>query len=508
MMRYYPTTDKKVHRQAQDLKVAKRTTGGETQPSKMPEINVPVLPGLQVKSFQDLLSECNKDHISKSLLHMQKALQLGCHANPTDEQKTLLEEAAKQLKQAEGEEKYLFIENTVEETTDMAGVEKTRVPPPPILLSRTDTKMVFRPASFNPSSGAKVAWYRIFARQATGANVKVRLNDYFLPGSGQPVPSFRCELSVSGLTPRERYMFAVAAFSADGKLIGGMVGDSTKAILASHPMPILMAWSYLSQTAYQVGYLHAVAESSLVLWRHFVAQPPPPEEVVYVTSVERDFKLTLLRLNKVIVTQTSPVLLRMFLASIFAYVDVRVKQGQLFCDRLSDHGPLYPGQIKRLRLCERMLVAMELSGWLNESSLALQAVIQSYGLLAPLIHYKIPVVPVMQVLERCLIVLQEIPPSQRKRRSQTITEGLHHMIACLTYHLAKVLRMWNQKALAGHINEAGRKMLSVDMDKETEEDAFPGIDKARRTMVQWLRRTRRTRRREAQVRQRQPRERR
>ena len=38
--------------------------------------------------------------------------------------------------------------------------------------------------------------------------------------------------------------------------------------------------------------------------------------------------------------------------------------------------------------------------------------------------------------------------------------------------------MWNQKALAGHINEAGRKMLSVDMDKETEEDAFPGIDKA------------------------------
>ena len=32
-----------------------------------------------------------------------------------------------------------------------------------------------------------MAWYRIFARQATGANVKVRLNDYFLPGSGQTV---------------------------------------------------------------------------------------------------------------------------------------------------------------------------------------------------------------------------------------------------------------------------------------------------------------------------------
>ena len=47
-----------------------------------------------------------------------------------------------------------------------------------------------------------------------------------------------------------------------------------------------------------------------------------------------------------IVSQTSPVLLRMFLASIFAYVDVRVKQGQLFCDRLCDSGPLYPGQVR------------------------------------------------------------------------------------------------------------------------------------------------------------------
>lgn len=44
-----------------------------------------------------------------------------------------------------------------------------------------------------------------------------------------------------------------------------------------------------------------------------------------------------------------------------------------------------------------MLVAIELAGWLNESNLALQAVVQCYGLLAPLIFYKIPSVPVFQV---------------------------------------------------------------------------------------------------------------
>ena len=44
-----------------------------------------------------------------------------------------------------------------------------------------------------------------------------------------------------------------------------------------------------------------------------------------------------------------------------------------------------------------MLVAMELAGWLNESNLAMQAVVQCYGLMVPLLHYKISSVPVIQV---------------------------------------------------------------------------------------------------------------
>ena len=54
-------------------------------------------------------------------------------------------------------------------------------------------------------------------------------------------------------------------------------------------------------------------------------------------------------------------------------------------------------QLKRLRECEKMIVALELAGWLNESNLALQGVVQCYGLVAPLIFYKIPSIPVFQV---------------------------------------------------------------------------------------------------------------
>ena len=61
------------------------------------------------------------------------------------------------------------------------------------------------------------------------------------------MPSFRCELSVRGLIPGEKYVFAVAAYTSEGKLIGNGIGESTKPVLASHPMPVLMAWAYLTQ---------------------------------------------------------------------------------------------------------------------------------------------------------------------------------------------------------------------------------------------------------------------
>lgn len=36
------------------------------------------------------------------------------------------------------------------------------------------------------------------------------------------------------------------------------------------------------------------------------------------------------------------------------------------------------------------------------------------------------------------------------------------MIACMTYYLTKTLRTWGQKTLAFKLNEAGRKLLSME----------------------------------------------
>ena len=44
-----------------------------------------------------------------------------------------------------------------------------------------------------------------------------------------------------------KYVIAVADYTSDGKLIGDSVHDSTKSILANHPLPVLTTWAFLSQ---------------------------------------------------------------------------------------------------------------------------------------------------------------------------------------------------------------------------------------------------------------------
>lgn len=68
---------------------------------------------------------------------------------------------------------------------------------------------------------------------------------------------------VRGLKPDEKYMAAVAAYNAHGKLIGGSIGLTCRPVLAAHPLPTLMAWGYLAQvrdklTAWQITLVNRV----------------------------------------------------------------------------------------------------------------------------------------------------------------------------------------------------------------------------------------------------------
>ena len=97
----------------------------------------------------------------------------------------------------------------------------------------------------------QVAWYRIFARNANGSKVKARLSDCHFPGTGEQVP-YHHELKISGLKANKKYVVALAAYTTDGKLIGDIVEESTRPVLAIHPLPALTTWAFLSQVGLKV----------------------------------------------------------------------------------------------------------------------------------------------------------------------------------------------------------------------------------------------------------------
>lgn len=86
------------------------------------------------------------------------------------------------IKKAEVEEKRLYVDNTAahDGETDAVVTKPGKTPAPPILLSRTDTEMVFRPAPFQPITGQKVcdhctvALLSKFRAQAWGLRLESR----------------------------------------------------------------------------------------------------------------------------------------------------------------------------------------------------------------------------------------------------------------------------------------------------------------------------------------------
>ncbi|KAF3840836.1 hypothetical protein F7725_006698 [Dissostichus mawsoni] len=385
----------------------------------------------------ELLNRIKKNKVSKALFLIQKALLAHNDMEPNDSQKTqsLLEEASTLIEKAGVEERKL---NEGEER---------KPSPAPILLSRTDLSFTFAPAPYNLEE--QVYWYQLCGRPAEGTNWKVRLGDCSLPGTGNWVPSVSGEsvLRVEGLQQNQKYVFAVAAYDSQGKLLGNSIGDSTFPLLASLPVPLLSTLAHLAQVAFQTNQYDVAKRACRELWIHYT----DPNSGAH--STQERLAMTGLRVQTLLLS--SPHLCQLFLTSIFIETEINIQQGSLNCDSFSDSGTFIWEQEARLAECERMLVAMDLAMWLNDGCFAVQAAVSCYGLLAPMIFHQITC---DQVLNKCLIVLEE-NSGLFKQKGTGNTESFMHMIACITYYLSKALRVLREHHMASVVMDCGRRLL-------------------------------------------------
>ncbi|XP_076184787.1 cilia- and flagella-associated protein 54 [Aptenodytes patagonicus] len=401
-----------------------------------------------------IMRKIRKNKLSRAIFLMQKAAQKFPEELTTSSQRQLLEEALTLIEQVEAEQNALY--HSLKEA--MSSKKKSRTPPPPLLLSRSHCSMTFKPAPF--SSDVQVSWYSILGCVAGGSNMKIRLNNNKLPNAGEEIPADgKSLLEIQGLDPNEKYIFAVAAYSSDGKLIGDAIGETTKPILAYPPISTTTVRAYLTQVAYQTGNYTLAREAFSPVWDYFVSNSSPLPANAAVISASSNLTISENRLRFEAVSQTSPITLHLFLRNIFAVCDINVMEGALFCDSICSNEILYKEQVARLAECKRMTVAIELSNWLNDANYTLQSVVQCYGLLAPIIYHKISSVPVVQILIKCLAVLQEIPSATLQRRQAGCYESIQHMIACTSFYTAKVLRSWKEYELAVIIVNYGKKLL-------------------------------------------------
>uniref|UniRef100_F6R292 Cilia and flagella associated protein 54 n=1 Tax=Ornithorhynchus anatinus TaxID=9258 RepID=F6R292_ORNAN len=409
----------------------------------------------QCLTESDVMNTIKKNKLSKAIFLMQKAELIFHKQLASVSPNHLLEEAFSLIQKTEAEQSALYsYQKKLEDLTK----EKNRIPPPPILLSRSSHSMTFKPAPF--TSDVKVSWYRIFGCKADGCIVKVRLNDDHLSSSGEVMPADgKSILEVKDLEANEKYVFAVAAYSSDGKLVGNAVGETTKPILAYSPLSTITVRTFLTQVAYQIGNYTLAKRAFSPIWDYFVSIPSSPSTNLSMISLSSKLSISQFRLIPEILSQTSSILLYLFLQSIFITSDIIIKEKNLFCDAVRGNDIYYCQQVGRLAECERLLVAIELSTWLNDANYVLQAVVQCYGLLAPIIYHNIALVPVIQVLIKCLVVLQEIPDAIFVKKQTGTFESIQHMIACSAFYTAKVLRSWKEYELAVIIINYGKKLL-------------------------------------------------
>ncbi|XP_039888994.1 cilia- and flagella-associated protein 54-like isoform X3 [Simochromis diagramma] len=405
----------------------------------------------------ELLDRIKKNKVSKALFLIQKALLVYNNMEQSDysETKSLLEDAATLIEKAGMEERKVYMSSTPNTTSEDKGKvikeDGQSPPPPPVLLSRNDHSMTFAPAPHNLEG--QVCWYQLCSRVAEGINRKVRLGDCSLPGTGNMVPavSGECVLRVEGLEPNQKYVFAVAAYNSQGELLGSTIGGTTLPLLASMPVPLLSAWAHLAKVAFQTEQYAIAKRACRELWSHCTY---PDSE-----SNSTEGRLATTGLRKEILQYSSLHLCQLFLTSIFIETEINIQQGSLYWDSFSDNGPFIWEKEARLAECERMLVAMDLAMCLNDAAAALQAAVSCYGLLAPIMFHQITCDSVVQVLKKCLMVLEENSGLLKQKWTGNTSESFIHMIACITYYLAKTLRVLRKHEMAKALMDCGCRLL-------------------------------------------------
>ncbi|KAJ3391516.1 hypothetical protein HDU84_005891 [Entophlyctis sp. JEL0112] len=249
--------DLKKKREAEMCKEIKRKTEYERLKKKYQ------VPSLRI-NICDMDKLCAENLVVRALMMMAHASAHDCF--PYNTRITLLVEAAKCLENQQKIEKAFIRDNSKP--------CHPKIPmrcPKPTITSRTPTSISIRPNHMLSDTGYELvpAFYQAYCREFGEGGVA--LNDVNFRGTGtliKYVPDL--EITIFGLLPNKKYMFAVAAFDEAEQMIGYGIGESSKWTTTMYSLPLALCWSKIALLAHEHNFYEVADKGFEFVWNHCV----------------------------------------------------------------------------------------------------------------------------------------------------------------------------------------------------------------------------------------------
>eukprot|EP00941_MAST-03F_sp_MAST-3F-sp1_P004152 g4152.t1 len=379
---------------------------------------------------QGLMALCGKNRAWKALLYIRLA-----EAQPDEERKIpYFERCAMELMQARKEDEALLEQLKNDENEDGNDNAETKVPRAPKFVSRNPNAIVLQIQPFKPVTENNAAWdtkvievdhFRVYCKTVS-SGTNVTMNNKEFSGCDAPIPTTQKTVEISGLTPNERYSFAVAAFDREGNVINGIGRTTPSAVTAMLPLPLLLIWGRLCEAS-RGKHTPTARQAANILFNHFVYTKP--SRPLWWTNPLCDFVL-----RRDWVKVTSVPVLRSLILGTHTLVETDGADTKII-SLLAANPPkaLLGTQIRILQMLGRLLIAIDVAVAIDDVPLIIESITRSYCL----------TIRLLQLRKRGPWIIPILAMSYRAGRLVPTELGdaaFRSVMLCITFELLNTIR--------------------------------------------------------------------
>ncbi|KAJ3224027.1 hypothetical protein HK099_000353 [Clydaea vesicula] len=318
------------------------------------------------------------------------------------------------------------------------GVNRSSTRSAPQFVKRSYSSITLKMANQDRS----IEYFEIYAREATTSNLQVSVKDILLNGTGSPVYNDGApECTISDLIHNKKYIFAVGAYTSDGKLKDRHIGKTGNGIVSMLPLPLIVCWGNLGNAAHAINHFSVAEYAHKRQLDHFLNYYAPDsilrELSSFLPSKEKLAAPSTFKLNEITVALAPPSAIQNLIQSFYFINEraLRENPNSVFCNSEGKGCKLLKAQMCRIHAARDFLICLCLAEKIEDEELAILSVVNCLQYISPMLKVNQPTVFILYVLLACHAGFTKHYTVLDYDRVQAI----HDFFVPLTYYLLKFL---------------------------------------------------------------------